>query len=90
MEKDKKISLETLSQKGIRVPGIPEKPPIRDGHILFAVITTAEGAKFTVAVDEPIVYGGYRTQTNHSGDQGSWLFKKMALYFVPENCITMG
>jgi len=90
MGKGNKVSLETVSQKGIRVPGIPENPPIREGHMLFAVITTAKGADFTVAVGDPNVYSGYRTQTKHQGDRGNWLFKKMILYFVPEECITAG
>ena len=78
-----KIGPQELRKIGIPIEGLPVIPPREQGKVLFALITKADGVEFTVMADDDLIYGSNRTATRHEGDQGNWLYEKMALYFVP-------
>ena len=90
MNNDIKIDLRQLHAVGVPVGGLPEDMPHRGGCVLFALITKGNSMKFAVAIGDMCVYDSYRTKTHHPGDRGSWLFRKMKLFFVPEGSIASG
>jgi hypothetical protein len=81
------ISLQELLAVGIAIEGMPEVQPQKDGYTLFALITKGKKQKdeFVIPVSDPCVYKTYLMTTKHEGDQGNWLFKKTALFFIPNN-----
>jgi hypothetical protein len=90
MNNETGIDLHQLHAVGIPVGDLPEDPPRRDGCALFALITKDNSMEFTVAIGDVCMYDSYRTKTHHPGDCGSWLFRKMELFFVPECSIASG
>jgi hypothetical protein len=82
-----KLDLVHVRGAGMPFNGLPEDPPRRDGHTLFAVITNDNALTFAIAVDNPDDYRVYRTKTRRTGDHGSWIFQKMKLFFVPDNLL---
>jgi hypothetical protein len=87
MNNEIRMSIQRLRAVGIPVGDLPEVPPQQDGHVLFALITNSGSREFAIAVHDAYVYGTYRTMTEHPGDRGNWFFRKMELFFVPENSI---
>ncbi len=90
MNNETGIDLHRLHAVGIPVGDLPEDPPRRDGCGLFALITNSNSMEFAVAISDVCMYDSYRTKTNRPGDNGSWLFQKMELFFVPECSIASG
>ena len=78
-----RILPEQIREKGIPMNDLPEEPPRREGHALFAIIAKDGGEEFVVAADDPYCYHTYRRTTWHPGDQGNRFFEKMNLFFVP-------
>ncbi len=84
------IDLHQLHAVGVPVGDLPEHLPHRDGCALFALITNDNSMEFAVAIGDVGMYDSYRTKTHYPGDDGSWLFRKMELFFVPEGSIASG
>ncbi len=78
---------ERLRAIGISVPGLPEVPPKRDGHVLYALVTNGDSKEFAVAVPGVSTYGTYHEMTQRLGDQGNWLFQRTELFFVLEEMV---
>jgi hypothetical protein len=78
---------ERLRAIGVPVPGLPEVPPARDGHVLYALVTKGDATEFAVVIRDAFTYWPYHEMTTHPGDQGNWLFKRTELFFVPESVL---
>jgi hypothetical protein len=72
----------------IKVGNLPEVPPCRDGHTLYALITNGSSKEFVIEAGDPFRYSTYRRMTQHPGDQGNWFFRTMELFFVPREPVT--
>jgi len=80
-----RMDLCRLHVSGIPFGDLPEDPPRRDGYKLFALITNDNSLEFAVAVGDPDDYRVYREKTKRPNDRGSYIFRKMELFFVPED-----
>jgi hypothetical protein len=81
---------ERLRAIGISFEGLPEVPPQRDGHVLYALVTKGDLNQFTVAIPDAFTYWPYREMAHHAGDQGNWFFEKTELFFVPNEALVAG
>ncbi|MGB7957421.1 MAG: hypothetical protein WCF77_01065 [Minisyncoccia bacterium] len=87
MQSYSEMKPERLRAIGVPVPGLPEVPPERDGHILYALVTNGDSKEFAVAIPAAFMYWPYREMAHHAGDEGNWLFRKTELFFVPAEAL---